>query len=137
MRKLGSMWQNPLLRGTRSWSDTQGDTTRLLARRSISDPSELAYYFALAPETVSLQRLATVASTRYTVEQVIKEAKSEVGFDRYEVRYWHSWYRHITLSMLAQVWLADQRLVAGEKNGPGGSLRARSAAPAGGGPTPA
>ena len=31
--------------------------------------------------------LAQVAGTRYTVEQVIKEAKSEVGFDRYEVRY--------------------------------------------------
>jgi hypothetical protein len=87
----------------------------LLARRSASDPKELAYYFALAPKTVSLQQLATVAGTRYTVEQVIKEARSEVGFDRYVVRYWHSWYRHITLSMLAQVWLADQQHVAGEK----------------------
>ena len=110
-----------------------GPEVWLLARRSVSDPKELTYYFALAPKTVSLQRLAEVAGTRYTVEQVIKEAKSEVGFDRYEVRYWHSWYRHITLSMLAQVWLADQRHVEGEKNGPGGSLRARSAAPAGGG----
>ncbi len=88
----------------------------LLARRSGSDPTELTYYFALAPQTVSLQQLARVAGTRYTVEQVIKEAKSEVGFDRYEVRFWHSWYRHITLSMLAQVWLADQRLAAGKKN---------------------
>jgi len=111
-----------------------GPEVWLLARRALSDPSELTYYFALAPTTVSLQQLAQVAGTRYTVEQVIKEAKSEVGFDRYEVRSWHSWHRHITLSMLAQVWLADQRLVAGEKNRPGGSLRARSAATAGGGP---
>jgi SRSO17 transposase len=92
-----------------------GPEVWLLARRSVSDPTELTYYFALAPTTVSLQHLARVAGTRYTVEQVIKEAKSEVGFDRYEVRFWHSWYRHITLAMLAQVWLADQRLVAGEK----------------------
>ena len=111
-----------------------GPEVWLLARRSISDPTKLTYYFALAPKTVSLQRLASVAGTRYTVEQVIKEAKSAVGFDRYEVRYWHSWYRHITLSMLAQVWLADQRHAEGEKNGPGGSLPARSAAPAGSGP---
>jgi SRSO17 transposase len=115
-----------------------GPEVWLLARRSVSDPTELTHYFALAPKTVSLQQLATVAGTRYTVEQVIKEAKSEVGFDRYEVRSWHSWYRHITLAMLAQVWLADQRLVAGEKaaggkNGAGGSQPARSAAPAGGG----
>jgi hypothetical protein len=93
-----------------------GPEVWLLARRALSDPTELTYYFALAPTTVSLQQLAQVAGTRYTVEQVIKEAKSEVGVDRYEVRSWHSWYRHITLSMLGQVWLADQRLVAGEKN---------------------
>jgi SRSO17 transposase len=110
-----------------------GPEVWLLARRSVSDPTEVTSYFVLAPKTISLQQLAKVAGTRYTVEQVIKEAKSEVGFDRYEVRYWHSWYRHITLSMLAQVWLADQRLVAGEKNGDGGALRARSAAPLGSG----
>ena len=115
-----------------------GPEVWLLARRSVSDPTELAYYFALAPTTVSLQQLARVAGTRYTVEQVIKQAKSEVGFDRYEVRSWHSWYRHITLAMLAQVWLADQRLVAGEKKGgPGGSDRAGSTAPAGSGIAPA
>jgi SRSO17 transposase len=115
-----------------------GPEVWLLARRSVSDPTELAYYFALAPTTVSLQQLARVAGTRYTVEQVIKQAKSEVGFDRYEVRSWHSWYRHITLAMLAQVWLADQRLVAGEKKGgPGGSDRAGSPASAGSGIAPA
>ncbi len=61
-----------------------GPEVWLLARRSVRDPTELAYYFALAPKTVSLQQLARVAGTRYTVEQVIKQAKSEVGFDRYE-----------------------------------------------------
>ena len=110
-----------------------GPEVWLLARRALSDPTALTYYFALAPTTVSLQQLAQVAGARYTVEQVIKQAKSEVGFDRYEVRSWHSWHRHMTLCMLAQVWLSDQRLVAGEKNRPGGSLRARSAATAGGG----
>jgi SRSO17 transposase len=114
-----------------------GPEVWLLARRSVSDPTELTYYFALAPTPVALQQLAGVAGTRYTVEQVIKEAKSEVGFDRYEVRFWHSWYRHITLSMLAQVWLADQRLAAGEKNGTGGPHRSGSAAPARSGLTPA
>jgi hypothetical protein len=36
----------------------------LRARRCISDPTELAYYFALAPSTVALQQLAQVAGTR-------------------------------------------------------------------------
>jgi SRSO17 transposase len=121
------------LRVIESRDGMPGPQVWLLARRSISDPTELTYYFALAPKTVALQQLATVAGTRYTVEQVIKEAKSEVGFDRYEVRFWHSWYRHITLSMLAQVWLADQRHAEGEKNGAGGSLGARGAPTAGSG----
>jgi SRSO17 transposase len=111
-----------------------GPPVWLLARRALSDPTELTYYFALAPTTVALQHLARVASTRSTVEQVIKEAKSEVGFDRYEVRTWPSWYRHITLAMLAQVWLADQRRAAGEKNGTGGPHRPGSAAAVGTGP---
>ena len=42
-------------------------------------------------------KLAQVASTRYTVEQCIEDAKGETGLDDYEVRYWHSWHRHITL----------------------------------------
>lgn len=59
-----------------------GPEVWLLARRSVRDPTELTYDFALAPKTVSLHHLARVAGTRYTVEQVIKQAKSEVGFDR-------------------------------------------------------
>jgi hypothetical protein len=53
-----------------------GPEVWLLARRSVSDPTELAYYFAYAPPTSSLLTLAPVAGTRYTVEQVIKEAKA-------------------------------------------------------------
>jgi SRSO17 transposase len=82
----------------------------LLARRSISDPSEIAYYLSNAPAEADLLTLAQVASTRYTVEQCIEEAKGETGLDHYEVRYWHSWYRHLTLSMMAHAWLASIRL---------------------------
>jgi SRSO17 transposase len=89
-----------------------GPDVWLLARRSLSDPQEIAYYLALAPRTTSLQTLATVAATRYTVEQCIEEAKGETGLDQYEVRSWPSWYRHITLSMMAHAWLASLRLTA-------------------------
>lgn len=125
------------LRVIESRNGFPGPEVWVLARRSVSDPKDLAYYFALAPRTTPLLTLARIAGTRYTVEQVIKEAKSEVGFDRYEVRDFHSWYRHITLAMLAQVWLADQRQTEGEKNGSGGFDGARSAAALGGNPAPA
>ena len=81
----------------------------LLARRSVSDPTESAYYLAHGPTGVTLQTLAEVASQRFTVEQCLEEAKGETGLDEYEVRYWPSWYRHITLSMMAHAWLAFVR----------------------------
>jgi SRSO17 transposase len=89
----------------------------LIARRSLSDPTEIAYYLSNAPADTPLLRLAQVASTRYTVEQCIEEAKSETGLDEYEVRYWHSWHRHITLSMMAHAWLASVRYTTTEKKG--------------------
>ena len=87
-----------------------GRDSWLLARRSTSDPTDIAYYLSNAPAETDLLTLAQVAATRYTVEQCIEEAKGETGLDHYEVRYWHSWYRHITLSMMAHVWLAAVRL---------------------------
>lgn len=92
-----------------------GPDVWLLVRRSISDPKQVAYYLAYAPEGTSFETLIRVASRRYTVEQCIEEAKGETGLDEYEVRFWHSWYRHITLSMMAHAWLASIRLQEQEK----------------------
>ncbi len=94
-----------------------GPDAWLLARRSLSDPTEIAHYLSKAPADTPLEKLAQVASTRYTVEQCIEEAKGETGLDDYEVRYWHSWHRHITLSMMAHAWLASVRCKATEKKG--------------------
>jgi SRSO17 transposase len=109
------------LRVIESRDDLPGPAVWLVARRSVSQPDELAdelaYYLASPPATGPLRRLAQVASTRYTVELCIEEAKGGTGFDRYEVRTWASWYRHITLSLLAHAWLAarTQRRSRGKK----------------------
>ena len=94
-----------------------GPDAWLVARRSLSDPTDIAYYLSNAPVDTPLLELAQVASTRYTVEQCIEEAKGETGLDEYEVRHWHSWHRHITLSMMAHAWLASVRYKATEKKG--------------------
>lgn len=92
-----------------------GPEVWLLARRSVSDPTEIAHYLAWAPPEATLPDLARVAATRYTVEQCIEEAKGETGFDEYEVRLWPSWQRHVTLAMLAHAWLAAMRATEPEK----------------------
>src|SRR5438552_4462296 len=92
-----------------------GPDVWLLARRSLTDPKQLAYYLAYVPARTSLETKVRIASSRYTVEQCIEEAKGETGLDEYEVRFWHSWYRHITLSMMAHAWLASIRQQEQEK----------------------
>jgi SRSO17 transposase len=103
-----------------------GPDSWLMARRSITDPTDIAYYLSNAPPSTSLQTKAEVASARWSIETTIEEGKGETGLDEYEVRYWHSWHRHITLSMMAHAWLASIRQGAGEKPGPGAGRAERS-----------
>jgi SRSO17 transposase len=89
----------------------------LIARRSLNDPEEMAYYLSNAPANTPLLTLAQIAARRYAVEQCIKEAKGETGLDDYQVRHWQSWHRHITLSMMAHTWLAAIRYRANQEKG--------------------
>jgi SRSO17 transposase len=89
----------------------------LLVRRSVSDPQKLAYYVVFGPAATPLSTLARVAGRRWTVEECFEAAKQETGLDEYEVRSYHGWYRHITLSMLALAVLAVLRAKAGQKGG--------------------
>lgn len=77
----------------------------LLLRKSRSD-GKLAYFVCYEPPGTDLQAMVQVAGMRWMVEERFEAAKGEVGFDQYEVLSWHSWYRHITLAMLAHAFLA-------------------------------
>ena len=82
------------------------DQHLLLVRRSISKPSELAYYICHFSRPVPVAELVRVAGARWGVEETFQFAKNETGLDHYQVRRYHAWYRHITLSMLAAAFLA-------------------------------
>jgi len=73
----------------------------LLVRRSKSSPEVVRAYICFAPSETSLQKIISVAGTRWTVETCFKEAKSQVGLDHYEVRSYDGWYRHITFACIA------------------------------------
>jgi SRSO17 transposase len=81
----------------------------LVVRRSIEDPEELSAYTVFAAEGITLEALAKAAGSRWRVEIGFEEAKGEVGLAHYEVRSWHGWYRHITLSLFAHAFLAAIR----------------------------
>src|SRR5262249_42753755 len=73
----------------------------LLARRSLSDPAEIAYYACYGPRRSSTADLAWTAGSRWHIEEAIQQAKGEAGLDHYQVRAWRAWHAHITPSMLA------------------------------------
>ena len=80
-----------------------------LARRSLSDPTEVAYYRAFGPQDTGLEALVRVAGRRWAIEEGFERAKDLVGLDQYEVRRWQPWYRHITLALLAHAYLEVTR----------------------------
>jgi SRSO17 transposase len=95
---------------------------RLLARRRLSD-GELAYYACFGPARTTLAELVRVAGIRWAVEECFQAGKGQVGLDHYQVRRYDAWYRHTTLALVAQAFLAAvraQAAVAG-RAGAGGS----------------
>lgn len=89
-------WQSPEARAfRRGW----------LIRRSISDPTEVAYYFTHAPGETTMERIVQIAGRRWTIEECFEQTKQLTGLNEYEVRSWIGWYRHITLSMFAHAML--------------------------------
>ncbi|MEU1827557.1 IS701 family transposase [Streptomyces abikoensis] len=73
----------------------------VLARRSLKDPADIAYYVCYGPVGTRLKDLVRVAGARWAVEECFQTAKGECGLDHYQVRLYHAWYRHITLAMAA------------------------------------
>ncbi|TDD96814.1 IS701 family transposase [Actinomadura rubrisoli] len=84
----------------------------LLARRSIIDPSDLAFYICFGPADTPIEELVRVAGSRWAIEECFQTTKNETGLDHYQVRGYQAWYRHITLSMAAAAFLVIVREAA-------------------------
>jgi SRSO17 transposase len=94
----------------------------LLIRRSVSDPTEVAYFACGGPPRTTVAELIRVAGTRWAIEECFELAKGDCGLDEYEVRSWTGWHRHVTLSLfaLAVVAVIRSRLVKPQQRKKGG-----------------
>ena len=59
--------------------------------------------WGVAFQEPSVEELARVIKAGACIESSFKRGKGEVGMDEYEVRTWHGWHHHLTLSLMA-VW---------------------------------
>jgi SRSO17 transposase len=91
-----------------AWIATNHPRRWLLIRRSIADPSKIAYFYAYAPEDhpCPLTDLVKIAGMRWKVEDDFQDSKSTVSLDQTQVRRYRAWKRHVTMAMAALAMLA-------------------------------
>jgi SRSO17 transposase len=81
----------------------------LIVRREIGSPREIKYSLSNAPEATTTERLAFMQAQRYWVEHALRNAKSEVGMADYQLRLWQGWHHHMTMVMLALLFMFEVR----------------------------
>lgn len=82
----------------------------LMVTKTLEATPEYRYYFSNAKEDVTLQEMVPVANARFWVEDCFERSKGKVGLDHYEVRSWRGWPHHMTLCLLALMFLVlEQR----------------------------
>jgi SRSO17 transposase len=66
---------------------------------------ELSYYYSTLGAQVPLELLASLAKSRWAIEQFYEDGKGECGLSDYQGRRWEGLHRHLALSMLAYSFL--------------------------------
>lgn len=79
----------------------------LIVARNALDHQEIKYFVSNAPRNTAHTELLRVAFTRYAVERCFEDDKGEVGLDHFEVRNYLSLKRHLILSALSLLFLAE------------------------------
>ena len=79
---------------------------------------ELKYYYSSLGEEAHLERLATLAHSRWAIEQFYEDAKGECGLGDYQGRRWDGFHRHLALSMVAYSFLMLHSSVSGAESSP-------------------
>jgi len=102
--------------------DANGLPTRshhLVVARNVLKPEEVKGFVSNAPEATPTETLLVVAFSRYKIEQMFEITKGELGMDHFEVRHWRSIQRHLILSGVSHLFLAEfHQTHRGEKSGP-------------------
>jgi hypothetical protein len=63
-----------------------------------------------APADTPVLRLGQMQGHRYWVERAFEDAKGECGLADYQALGWRSWHHHVTMVMLAMLFIAEQRV---------------------------
>jgi len=109
----------------RVWlQDANGLPTRphhLVVAYNVLEPEKIKYFISNAPENTTVETLLLVAFSRWKIERMFEDGKTELGLDQFEVRRFLSIRRHLILSCVSYLFLSEfHQEHRGEKSGPDG-----------------
>ena len=92
--------------------DGEEETPRcwhLIVRREVKSVKTTKYSLSNAAADTPVLRLGQMQGHRYWVERAFEDAKGECGLADYQALSWRSWHHHVTMVMLAMLFIAEQR----------------------------
>jgi SRSO17 transposase len=105
--KLTSRFWARRVQAAHDWNHGQapGPAVWLLVEWPTGEPEPAKYYLCDLPKSASLRQLVATARGRWRVEQDYQQLKEELGLDHCEGRSWTGWRHHVTMVMLAHLFL--------------------------------
>jgi SRSO17 transposase len=91
-----------------------GDECWLIIRE---DPKsdEVKYQYSNASEDTSINQLAQMSGSRYWIERTFEDGKGIAGLADYQLRGWTGWHHHMTMTLLAMLYLLLLTMKLGRK----------------------
>jgi SRSO17 transposase len=90
----------------------------LVIARNVENPDEIKFFIANAPAGTPLEVLLHVGFSRWHVERCFEDEKTELGLSHFEVRNYQSLQRHLIVTAVSFLFLAETcQQGRGEKSG--------------------
>jgi len=90
-------------------------TYQLIVVRPVLHPDKVKFFLTNAPASVALEVLLLVGYSRWNIERVFEDTKGELGMDHFEVRKYRSVWRHLILTCVSHLFLAEFHQKHGKK----------------------
>ena len=128
---MGREWHHVFIRDTERrelWADMAclrvfpsednslpGDECWLIIRKDPKNSKEIKYQLSNAPLDTSIDQLARMSGSRYWIERTFEDGKGIAGLADYQVRNWTGWHHHMTMTILAMLYLMVLSIDLGKK----------------------
>ena len=84
-----------------------GAPHHLLVAINALDSTEVKYFLSNAPQDTPVETLLLVAFSRWKIERMFQDGKGELGLDHFEVRKYLSIQRHLIVTCVSYLFLAE------------------------------